>query len=93
MNRQESAETLALEALAWLAADEDRLGAFLNATGASPGDLVKSAGEPAFLGSVLDHLLSADHLVVGFCDAQGLAYNAPMRARADLPGGGQWHWT
>ena len=93
MNRQESAETMALEALTWLAEDADRLGVFLNATGALPNDLAKNAGEPGFLGSVLDHLLTEDTLVIGFCDAHGLPYDAPMRARATLPGGAQWHWT
>lgn len=93
MSQQESAETLALTALAWLAADRDRLEAFLAATGAAPSDLAAQAGQPAFLGAVLDHLLSADALVTGFCDAEGLAYDRPMRARAALPGGAAWHWT
>lgn len=93
MSEQESAETLALQALAWLAADMDRLGAFLGATGAAPGDLASQAGQPAFLGAVLDHLLTSDDLVRGFCDEQGLAYDRPMRARAALPGGASWHWT
>jgi hypothetical protein len=34
-----------------------------------------------------------DAWVVAFCDAAGLPYEAPMRARAALPGGGQVHWT
>ena len=93
MNRQESAEVTALQALGWVASDPDRLGAFLNMTGASSGDLAQSAAEPAFLGSVLDFLLSEDALVIGFCDSLNLPYDTPMRARADLPGGAQWHWT
>lgn len=93
MSEQESAETLALRALAWLAEDRDRLQAFLDASGADVATLAAGAGEPAFLGAVLDHLLSADALVTGFCDAEGLAYDRPMRARASLPGGAQWHWT
>ena len=32
--QQESAETLAIQALAWLLAQDDLVGAFLNATGA-----------------------------------------------------------
>lgn len=87
------AETMALQALAWLAEDGERMGAFLAATGASPGDLAALAGTPAFLGAVLDHILSADALVTGFCDARGLGYDRPMRARAALPGGANWHWT
>jgi hypothetical protein len=93
MSERESAETLALKALTWLAEDRDRMGAFLSETGASVGDLATQAGDPAFLGAVLDHLLTSDALVTGFCDAEGLAYDRPMRARAALPGGAQWHWT
>lgn len=93
MSGQESAETLALRALGWLAEDRDRLGAFLAETGASPADLAAQAGDPAFLGAILDHLLSSDALVIGFCLSEGLPNDAPMRARAALPGGAQWHWT
>jgi len=93
LNWQESAETLALRAMAWLIADDDRAGAFLQATGASPGDLAAQAGDPVFLGAVLDFLLSDDALVTGFCDAAGLAYTVPMQARAGLPGHSQMHWT
>ena len=83
----------ALQALGWVASDPDRLGAFLNMTGAAAADLAQSVAEPAFLGSVLDFLLSEDVLVIGFCDSQNLPYDTPMRARAALPGGAQWHWT
>lgn len=93
MSRQESAETLALKVLGWLAEDRDRLDGFMAETGASPGDLVAQAGDPAFLGAILDHLLGSDALVIGFCQAEGLANDAPMRARAALPGGEKWHWT
>ena len=82
-----------MQALGWVASDPDRLGAFLNMTGAAAGDLAQSAAEPAFLGSVLDFLLSEDALVIGFCDSQNLPYDLPMQARAALPGGAQWHWT
>ena len=93
MSGQESAETLALRALGWLAEDRDRLGAFLAETGASPSDLATQAADPAFLAAILDHLLTSDALVIGFCQAEGLPNDAPMRARAALPGGAQWHWT
>ena len=93
MSGQESAETLALRALGWLAEDRDRLGAFLAETGASPADMARQAGDPAFLGAILDHLLSSDAMVIGFCAAEGLPNDAPMKARTALPGGAQWHWT
>lgn len=87
------AETLALQALAWLVGNDDLLPAFLGATGASEGDLRMQAGDPAFLGAVLDFLAMDDAWIVAFCDANGLAYDMPMRARAALPGGQQMNWT
>lgn len=90
---RDRAETIALRALAWMASDEDVLAAFMAATGAHPDDLRGAADEPAMLVAVLDHLMSDDRLVVGFCDAHDLPYDAPMRARAALPGGEGVHWT
>ena len=93
MSRQESAETVALQALAWLAGNDDLLPVFLGSTGASADDLVAGAARPDFLGSVLDFLLMDDAWIIAFCDAQGLAYHVPMQARAALPGGEMMHWT
>lgn len=91
--KQESAEVVALRALTWLAGHDDLFPVFLGATGASVSDLATSAQDPAFLASVLDFLVMDDAWVVAFCDASGLAYEAPMQARAGLPGGGDMHWT
>jgi hypothetical protein len=90
---QESAETIGLGVLGWLAADDDLLPVFLGATGASEADLRVRAADPEFLGAVLDFLTMDDAWVTAFCDAQGLAYDAPMRARAALPGGAEVNWT
>jgi Protein of unknown function (DUF3572) len=91
--KAEAAETLALNALGWLAGNDDLFPSFLTATGASLDDVARRAGEPAFLASVLDFLLGDDAWVTGFCDTAGLPYTAPMQARAALPGGQAWHWT
>lgn len=93
MNRQEAAETLALQALAWLAGNDDLFPVFLGATGASASDIAADAGKPAFLGSVLDFVLTDDAWVTAFCDAASLSYDAPMLARMALPGGEQINWT
>jgi hypothetical protein len=91
--RQDSAETVALQALGWLAAQEELLPVFLGSTGASLPDLARGAGEPAFLRAVLDFLVLDDAWVVAFCDAEGLAYSLPLQARAVLSGGADHHWT
>lgn len=89
----DAAETLALKVLAWLAGNDELLPVFLGATGASEADLRARAGEPAFLGSVLDFLTMDDAWVMQFCDSEGLSYELPMQARMSLPGGEQVNWT
>jgi hypothetical protein len=91
--QREAAETVGLQALSWLAGNDELLPVFMGSTGASLDDLRAGAGEPAFLGSVLDFVMMDDAWVVAFCDAAGLPYAAPAQARAALPGGGQVHWT
>lgn len=91
--RQDAAETLALQALGWLAAHDDLFPVFLGATGASATDIAARAGEAEFLGAVLDFLLMDDAWITQFCDAAGIAYTLPLQARAALPGGGEAHWT
>ncbi|WGW05595.1 DUF3572 domain-containing protein [Tropicibacter oceani] len=90
---RETAETIGLQAVAWLASNDEILPVFLGATGASEGDFRENLQDPAFQGSILDFLLMDDKWIIEFCDTAGLAYDAPMRARAALPGGGQVHWT
>ncbi len=92
MNR-DAAERMAIEALGWMARDDELLGAFLGAAGAAPEDLRARAAEPEFLGFVMDFMLGDDAMLVAFCDAAGHAYDAPMRARAALPGGDLPNWT
>jgi hypothetical protein len=92
-SREETAELLALQALGWLAGNDELLPQFLSASGASLSDLSGAAQDPAFLASVLDFLLNDDAWVIGFCDATGHTYTEPMTARAYLPGGQATHWT
>ena len=90
---QESAELLGLRALAWLGANDDLLPAFLGNTGASEDDVRARAGDPIFLGAVLDFLMMDDAWVMEFCDSIPMAYEKVMQARAALPGGEQVNWT
>lgn len=90
---RDRAETVAIDALVWIAAQGDLLPEFLAMTGASPDDLRVAAARPEFLGAVLDFLLAEDGRVVAYCDHARLAYTEPMRLRAVLPGGDLPHWT
>lgn len=90
---QENAVTLGLQALGWLAGSDDLMPVFLGATGTDLSDVRKRASDPEFLASVLDFLLTDDAWVMGFCSDTGQPFDAPMRAREALPGGGAVHWT
>ena len=91
--QRDTAETVAIRALGWIAANDDLMPVFLGSTGASLSDLRGGAGDPVFLAAVLDFLTMDDNWVVAFCDAEGLGYDAPLRARQALPGGEQVNWT
>lgn len=90
---KDSAETLALQALAWLATEDELMPVFLGSSGASEADVRDRASDPVFLGAVLDFLMMNDAWVISFCDAHGVAYDRIMPARAALPGGEQVNWT
>jgi hypothetical protein len=89
----EAAASMAQDALIWLAGQPDLLGQFLSATGAEPADMRRLADDPEFLGFVLDFLLGSDDLLRSFAAEAGIAPDAPMRARAALPGGAVPDWT
>ena len=89
----ERAETIALQALGWLAANDDLCPLFLGSTGASVDDLRERATDPAFLASVLSFLTMDDDWIIAFCDDAGLSYEKPLQARYALPGQAQVEWT
>lgn len=90
---RDSAESFALQALAWLVGNDDLLPVFLGSTGASEQDLKERASDPVFLGAVLDFLMMDDAWVVAFCGEINASYDSPMMARVALPGGEQVNWT
>ena len=90
--KQEHAIAVGQSALVWLAATPEALTAFLAASGLPPGAIRARAGEPEFLGFVLDFVLASDASVLAFAVEADLAPEEPARARAVL-GGGDPHWT
>lgn len=81
-----NAETIALQALAFIAGDEDILNAFMASCGCSLDEVKGSAADPAFLGGVLDFVLQDDRNVLEFCRTAGLEPSDLFRARHALPG-------
>jgi hypothetical protein len=69
----DQAEVLALQALAFLAEDAQRLGNFLALTGLGPDELRAQAREPHLLAAVLDHLLRDENQLLVFAASYGVA--------------------
>lgn len=89
---RDAAETLALQAVAIIVADEDLLPRFLDITGSGAEDLRRRIGDPDFLGAVLDFVLYDDATVQKLAEAAGVGPETVLAARAKLPGG-QGDWT
>ncbi|MGL4397254.1 MAG: DUF3572 domain-containing protein [Hyphomicrobium sp.] len=71
LNR-DMAETFALQGLAFLASDPDRLTRFMTLTGADPADLRGFSGDGALQASVLDYLLQDESLLLVFTSSNGI---------------------
>jgi Protein of unknown function (DUF3572) len=69
----EEAETIALEALSFLAEDTARLARFLSMTGLGLADLRAGADNPCVLASVLGHLMEDESLLLVFSSSAGIA--------------------
>ena len=85
---REAAEMLAIQALGFIAAEPERLDAFLAATGLTLDRLRESANAPDFLGGVLEHMLADESLLLAFADSAAIDPAAVARARNAL--GSNW---
>ena len=77
---------IAARALEFLATDEANFERFLSITGVTLDAVRHEAGQPAFLGAVLDFLLGDEPLLIEFAAAIGVAPESVMRIRQKLPG-------
>ena len=68
----ETAETMAIQALAFLATEPERLGRFLAITGIGPEGIRTAAREAHFLTGVLDYLVSDEPLLIAFAAQAGM---------------------
>jgi hypothetical protein len=87
--RREAAESLAVQALSFLAGEPERLARFLALTGIGPDRIRTAASTPGFLAGVLDHVASEDALVTAFATQAGVKPAEVERARRIL-GSGEW---
>ena len=75
------AETLAIQALSFLAEDPERLSRFLAFTGIEAQSLRDAAREPNFLLGVLDHLAGDERLLSEFATQREIAPEVVTAAR------------
>lgn len=86
MMTTEQAETIALQALAFLAKEDDLLAHFLTSSGLTPQDLKDHFREPELLGGILDAVLANDAVLLAFCNTMSLSPETLVMARRALPG-------
>jgi Protein of unknown function (DUF3572) len=94
MNKRRSAdgtsvETLAVQALAYLADEPDRLRRFLAVSGLDAAQIRTAAAEPGFLAGVLEYVCSDEKLMLAIADHLQLDPGELARAQTALSGR-QW---
>lgn len=86
---KEAAETLAIQALGFIADDPERLTRFFSITGLDPSGIRGEIGEPGFLAGVLAYLASDEKLATEFIAHAACPADDIFRAHAAL-GGQPW---
>jgi hypothetical protein len=86
-------DTLALQALTFLAADRERLGDFLAVTGIAAESLRDVAGQPGFATGILTYLAGNEELLVGFAASLGQRPEDLGASLAQLRGNSWWDGT
>jgi Protein of unknown function (DUF3572) len=82
----EAAEMLAIQALAFIAEDPERLTGFFATTGIPAEQIRAAAREPGFLAGVLEHMLADESLLIAFAAGAGIDPAEVARARSALGG-------
>jgi Protein of unknown function (DUF3572) len=86
----EYGRSLAGSALAFVAADADRLQRFLDLTGLGPQSLREAAEDPAFHGAVLEYVLADEELLLRFASDSELKPETVALAHRALCGPAQF---
>lgn len=78
---RDTAEALAIRALAFVAQEPERLGRFLAMTGLGPETLRAAASDPSFLASVIDHVTADEGLLLAFAAHESINPATVAQAR------------
>ncbi len=85
---REAAETLAIQALAFIAEEPQSLRRFLDISGIAVEQIRAASREPGFLAGVLEHMLADESLLIAFAQSAGIDPAEVARAARAL--GGRW---
>lgn len=88
---REEAETIAVKALAFVAADPELLPRFLAITGIEANSIRRAAAEPGFLAGVLQFILAHEPTLLRFAEETGTPPAAVGKALRALPLGDDDH--
>jgi len=83
----EQAETIAIQALGFVASDLELLPRFLAITGIEAGHIRQAAQEPGFLAGVLQFVLAHEPTLIAFSEAKGIPPQDVNAALRSLPFG------
>ena len=81
---RQTAEMLAVQALAFIAEDDGRLSGFITLTGIAVQSIRDAAREPNFLAGLLEHILADENLLIAFAASAGIDPAEVARARQAL---------
>lgn len=89
--QREDAETIAVSALAFIAADDQLLPRFLSLTGIEANQIRVVAAEAGFLAGVLQFVLAHEPTLLRFSEESGIAPEIVARAPSFLPHGNTFY--
>jgi len=84
--KPEQAETIALQAIAYIGANEYALNALMAQSGMGPDDLRENLTDPAFLAGIMDFLLADEGNLLAFCEEINCQPELIVTGRRALPG-------
>jgi Protein of unknown function (DUF3572) len=78
--------TIALQLLAFIASDEDRLERFSALSGMGLGEMRDGVQNPVFLGFMMDYALQDEALILAFAEHADISPQTVVSARRHFPG-------
>jgi chromosome segregation ATPase len=83
---RDEAETIAAQALEFLAGEPARLARFLELTGMRPSDIRQRVNDPSFLQAILDHVVAEESILLVFAAGASVAPETVIGALSVLQG-------